>query len=95
MISWADVKAELESRTATSIYYGRFVTLLHHWAKRNAPDFDAAKRFREQGCVWLSDDEAQRFIRWAEKLDKSCFISYPIPVLWQRKQIGKLTYNWH
>lgn len=84
-VSIEQLRLMAQTRTATSITLGRFVSLLHHWAKKQCPGYNPIERKRQQGFPYLTDSESQAFLHWLCSLDKRFLQStiYP-PVCFRR-----------
>ena len=85
MAAISQLHSMAEERTATSISLGRFVALLHRWAKRFCPDYNPCERKRLTGYPYLTQCETSAFLLWLESLPKHCFLSPDYPPVCFRK----------
>ena len=85
MVPISQLHSMAEERTATSISLGRFVALLHRWAKRFCPGYNPCERKRLTGYPYLTQCETSAFLLWLESLPKHCLLSPDYPPVCFRK----------
>lgn len=86
-----DVRLELEKRTASRIYLGRFAAILELWINKiSHKDISLIRRKLTTGVAYLNNDEAQEFIQWAEHNIINYYLPSELPKAYKQRWYPKI-----